>query len=352
VYVGERDGKFLHLTTDNPDFDSTYRIFAGKLRRYHGESLIKKVFDIKTNVLNIRDMFFVLLGFLQSLWILGTVKPSVVLLKGGYVGMPVGLAAAFRKIAYITHDSDAVPGLANRLVSKWARYHATGMPSEFYSYPRGLVRHVGVLVGKDYQPVTSVLKQQYRKDLSIPYEGRVLLITGGSLGASRLNVAVASIASKLLDSFPDLHIFHQVGKGNSGVYGSFQHNRLEVLEFLDRMHRYTGAADVVVTRAGANTLAELGVQGKACIVVPNPLLTGGHQLKNAEHLVQKNAVVSVDERDFSMDSTALYNEITSLLHDSHRRKQLAQKLQEITKSDASKELAMLLVDVAQSEKAG
>ncbi|MDB5186308.1 MAG: UDP-N-acetylglucosamine--N-acetylmuramyl-(pentapeptide) pyrophosphoryl-undecaprenol [Candidatus Saccharibacteria bacterium] len=346
VYIGERSGKFAHLTEGHSAIDAAYAVYAGKFRRYHGESWLRRLIDVKTNYQNMRDGIFVSLGFVQSLRLLKKLKPSVVFLKGGFVGVPVGLAAAKCHLPVVTHDSDALPGLANRLVSKWVTFHATGMPVDFYRYPSDKARHVGVLVGDAYQPVTSGVQASFKEELNIPEQAALVLVTGGSLGAQRLNTAMTQIAPELLEANPDLHIIHQVGKGNHEAYGAYTHNRLHVLEFMQGMHRYTGAADIVVTRAGANTLAELGVQGKACIVVPNPLLTGGHQLKNAQYLLQQEAVLIASETAKETDAAMLKDAINRLLHDPVQRQGLGAKLQSITIPDAAHKLAVVLLDIA------
>jgi UDP-N-acetylglucosamine--N-acetylmuramyl-(pentapeptide) pyrophosphoryl-undecaprenol N-acetylglucosamine transferase len=129
VYVGEHGGKFASLLDGNTDIDEIKTIFAGKLRRYHGDSWFKRLFDVRANLLNLRDLFLFGVGLLQSLWLVKKINPDVVFLKGGFVGVPVGLSAALWHKPFVTHDSDALPGLANRIVSRWAKYHATGMPA-------------------------------------------------------------------------------------------------------------------------------------------------------------------------------------------------------------------------------
>ncbi len=266
--------------------------------------------------------------------------------------MPVGLAAALRRMPFVTHDSDALPGLANRMVSRWAVRHATGMPAEFYAYPSEKTTYVGVLVGDQYHMVTNELKAQYRDELAIPQDSKLITVTGGSLGAQRLNTAMREIVPALFEQYPKLHIIHQVGRGNLGVYEGYQHRNLQVKEFLEGLYLYTGAADVVVTRAGANTLAELGVQQKACIVVPNPLLTGGHQLKNAEVLDKAGAVKVVTEEQLNQNgAVALLETLRELLDNTELQSELGTKMHQITISDAADKLADLLVDVAeQGEK--
>lgn len=344
TYIGERNAKYGELIANNPDFDEVRTIFAGKFRRYHGESLATHLRDVKTLLLNSRDLFLFIIGTLQAIVLVKQVRPDHILLKGGFVGVPVGLAAAFWKRQFVTHDSDAVPGLANRLVARWARLHATGMPAEFYAYPKESIRYVGVLVGRDYQLVTTDMQADYKAKLHLPKDALVLLITGGSGGAMAINQAVRTIIDDLLKTFPDLHVIHQVGIGKGAVYDDYAHERLTVIELLKPMYVYTGASDVIVTRAGANTIAELGIQGKACVVVPNPLLTGGHQLKNAEVWEAKKAALVLRESDMVAEPTVLRDLIVDLLQNAHARSELGRNLREITVTDAAHKLALILLD--------
>lgn len=185
VYVGERNGKFMSLTDSNELIDEKYSVFSGKFRRYHGESWLSRITDVGTIAKNMRDVVFATIGFFQCTRILRKTKPDVVFLKGGYVGVPVGLAAALLKIPIVTHDSDSMPGLANTIVSKWAKVHATALPAEYYQYPHEKVQTVGVLVEKDYQPISAQLQRQYKKRLNLPENEQLLLITGGSQGSKR-----------------------------------------------------------------------------------------------------------------------------------------------------------------------
>ena len=334
------------MTAGENAFDSQYKVFAGKFRRYNGESWLKRVLDVKTNLLNLRDFFYLIFGLIESWFLLRKLKPDVILLKGGFVGVPIGLAAR-KRIPLVTHDSDALPGLANRLVSRWAVYHATGMPAEFYQYPKDKVKYIGVIVSDRYTFVTPDLKAEYRHDLGLPLDAQVLMITGGSLGSQEVNKAVVAFAPQLLAAMPNLRIIHQVGARNTEVYGDFTNSRLAVYGLLeyDKLHKYSGAADTVITRAGASMIAEFGIQGKACIVVPNPFLTGGHQTKNAEFLRSKQAAVIVDESQLSANAEALKQAVVNLLNDSAARDQLGTHLHEITVADAADNLAKLLLSV-------
>ncbi len=347
MYVGERKGKFADIIDKNDDINDIKTIFAGKFRRYHGESWIRRLTDVKTILLNIRDLCYFVIGIIQSIWLIRVQKPDVVFLKGGFVGVPIGLASAIWRIPIVTHDSDAIPGLANRIIGRWARIHATAMPSEFYAYSKDRVRHVGVLVGHEYLPVNSEKKEHYRKTLQLPLDAKILMITGGSSGAEKINKILAQTVDSLFINNPKLFIIHQTGKGKDIIYDGYKHPHLQVFAMLKPMYMYSGAADLIVTRAGANTLAEFGVQGKACIVVPSPHLSGGHQLKNAKYLEEQGAACVLQESDMS-DNNFL-SVVEKLLNNPKACIEYARNLQAITITDAASKLAGILLEEARHD---
>lgn len=307
----------------------------------------QKLLDVKVLLLNIRDFGYFVVGTVQALRLLGKVRPDVVFLKGGFVGVPIGLAAAVRQIPIVTHDSDALPGLANRLVSRWVTIHGVALSAKTYAYPAHKTRQVGVLVEQAYKPVSGDDMRAFRTEVGLPVHGRILLITGGSLGATTLNKAIVKCVDSLLTEFDDLTVVHQVGKGKLGEYRSYRHKRLLPLEFLRPMHAYMGAADVVVTRGSANTIAELGVQGKPIIVVPSPYLANSHQIKNAEAIAKRGTAVIVYEHALYDAEHGLRAQIERLLQSPKERSRLGAALQADTKVNAAKALADILVAVAE-----
>jgi len=334
----------------NKDIDKTYSIFSGKYRRYHGETLLQKMIDIKTIVLNIRDVFFVAIGVVQSLVLLALNRPDVVFLKGGYVGVPIGLAAALYRIPIVTHDSDAVAGLANRMVSRWATLHATALPVNQYAYPESKTLETGVIVSSEYRLVDSDAKQAFRRELALPQNAKILFITGGSSGAAAINQTVTSIIEDIIDLDPDVYIIHQVGKGKQGVYKRTDYRQLEVHEFIDGLYKYSGAADLIITRAGANTLAEFAVQAKPCIVIPSPHFAGGHQLENANFVREREAAVVLDEQTILQDPSLLNQSIANVLLDKRAQKKLADNIHKLARLDASSVIAQKLQDIATKSK--
>ena len=303
---------------------------------------------------NIRDAIWVVVGFFQSFRLLRRVKPDVIFIKGGFIGVPVGLSAALLRLPYVTHDSDALPGLANRIVAPWAKKHTVALPKEVYSYPADKTVTVGVPLAHQYRPFSPAEVRNARKQIGIPTDGKVLLVTGGGLGAHRLNMAFADCAAELLGRYPDLTVVQLAGRANEAELRQYyqkelppkDQSRVIVKGFVTNLHLYSGAADVVLTRAGATSIAEFAAQAKACVVVPNPLLTGGHQLKNAKVLEDHRAVKLVGEDKLSQDSHALMPPLVDLFDNPARAVELGRKLGEFAYPDSAKQLAMVLLEVA------
>ncbi len=345
AYVIEKGSKFSALVDNSSDIDEIFRVSAGKFRRYHGESFVSHLLDVKTLALNFRDLILACEGFIESLLLLRKERPDVIFFKGGYVGLPVGLAAALLGIPYITHDSDTVAGLANKVISRWAVTHATGMPAEFYTQSN--VEYVGIPLSKQYSSASRMQNISYREDLGLPAKALYLVVTGGSQGAERLNNAFASVAEGLLKDFPNLYIFHQTGEKSQDVYKNLPESlrmRVLVKPFVDDLYRHFGAADLIITRAGATTVAEIGAMGKACLLIPGAHLTGGQQIKNAHHLEKAHAAAVTSEQ-IASNKDKFGRIISGLLRDSKQRAVYAKNLNAMIKKDAAKEIAEMIKEV-------
>ena len=338
-------------------FDRVYYISSGKFRRYHGESLVSQLLNVKTLALNVRDFFKVLVGIWQSRKLLRRIKPDVVFSKGGFVVVPVGLAARLQKIPIITHDSDAVPGLANRIVGRWALVHATGMPAKYYPYSPETIHYVGVPASRQLKPVTTQDQIEFKRKIGIAADEQVLLVAGGGLGSQTLNNLVVQIAPELLDRHRSLHIIHITGDAHQKataeryqkILSSEQQKRLIILGFSNQFSIYSGAADLVIARAGATTLAELAVQRKALIIIPSPFLTAGHQLENAKILESLGAAKVLPN---DVGQQAALKTIEDLLANSKKRRLMAQKLGSTARPEALQKLAEIIWEVAKSQAKG
>lgn len=347
VFIGQTGDPLGDVMRNNPIFDAVYTVRAGKFRRYHGEGL-RQFLNIPMVAKNARDLVYVMIGFVQSVRLLRRLKPRTVFCKGGFVSVPVGLAAALLRCPFITHDSDALPGLANRIISPWARIHSVGMPKEVYRYPQTKTITVGVPINqKQYKPVTKELKLAARTALNIPLGAKVVFLGGAGNGAVRINRALTDGAKQLFSQVPNLYILHQAGrKDEEATRAAYTEKlsadnlaRVQVFGFTDSMARMGEAADVIITRAGATAMAEFAQQGKACIVVPNPQLTGGHQLKNASVYYKAEAAIILLESDLKN----LPKVTIELLNDPKRRAALGENLHAFAMPKAAESLAQLLV---------
>lgn len=336
------------MPENSSSIDKVLTIFAGKLRRYHGEGL-KQLLDVRSILKNLRDLIYVAVGFFQSLNLIRTEKPEVIFIKGGFVGLPIGLAATILRTPYITHDSDAVPGLANRIISKGAALHTVAMPTNVYNYQSRKTVQVGVPVSKSFKFVSKDTMQAARKKLDLPRNKQIVLVTGGGLGAVRLNTAVTKIAKQLIEK-NSVHIVHFVGPGNSDKV-SEQYSKqqvdsksITVLDFAKDLHNYSAASDVIITRAGATTLTEFAIQAKPCIVIPNANLTGGHQSKNAKELAKLTAIEVIEDKEVVENPEVLQTKIIELLKDKTRQQELSDNINKTVIRDSAKKIATILCD--------
>lgn len=353
VYIGLKGDVLADVAGDNSVFNESYFVSAGKFRRYHSDGL-KQIFDLKTQYLNIRDLFKVFIGFMQSYRLLRKIKPEIVFSRGGFVIVPVCLAAKFKHIPYITHDSDSIPSLANRIIAPWAKMHFVALPKETYSYNQDITVMTGIPIKKNFIPVTEKLKLEYRKKISVPEKSKVLFITGGGQGATTLNDITTQIVPNLVAEFSDLRVIHLTGRNHQDKAKAFYDENglstnVKVIDFTNELHLYSGAADIIVTRAGATTLAECAIQGKACILIPSSYLVAGHQLENAKTLESAGAVKVVTDVDAEQDPNKVAKIISKLFKNPNEIKDLEKAITKFAVADAAGDIASRLLKIVDND---
>jgi len=355
IYVGQKGDHLNDVIKKDTSIDKNYTVMAGKYRRYNG-GLLSQLLDVPTLLKNARDVIYLGIGLIQSSILIAKLRPDVVFSRGSFVAVPVSLAAKILRVPYVTHDSDPVPSLSNRMLSKWAAYHLTALDEENYPYPRENTINTGIPLSNKFVQVDEKLKNKYRKELDIPEKSKVLLVTGGGLGAEEINQAMSEIEGHLLEQFRDLHIINIVGQKNLEKYQDFYtelkrdfNERLKVIGFTDQVYLYSGAADLIIARAGATNLAEFAVQNKACIIIPGSHLTGGHQIENAKILAEKEAIVPIYSKGMKLDSNKLAQKIVDLLKDSKGRGVLEKNISMFAKPNAGNTIAKLLIKIGENE---
>lgn len=273
------------------------------------------------------------------------------------MSVPVALGGKLNGIPFITHDSDAIPSLANRLIARWATLHAVALPEDTYPYPRVKTKTFGIPLSHEYKLVTIAAQAKFRKVLNLDAYKQILLVTGGGNGAERLNTAVIDNARYLLERHPGLCIVHVAGRGLEAATNTAYDQELSsearkhvlVKGFITNFYQYSGAADVIIARAGATNLAEFAVQGRACVIVPAQQLVGGHQIENAKIFAKKGAIVLLTQDQIEQERR-LATVVGELLTDNTKRAELGSNLTKFARDDAAQELAMVLLDIAKHNK--
>ncbi len=320
-------------------------VSAGKLRRYNHLSVWQQITWPSLVFANFKDSFLVLVGFIESIVRLISWRPDVVFTKGGYVCLPVGIAAKILNIPLVIHDSDAYPGLTNRILGKWANAIATGAPLEYYTYPKAISKYVGIPISSDFFTFTDDEHKKAKEFWGISSDRPLVVITGGGLGATRINDTVAEILKDLL-SFCSVVLISGAGQYDElrSITPPNSEN-FQLHSFVSNdMALLLGAADVVVARAGATTILELAALARPTILIPNAKLTGGHQVKNTTVYLEKNAVVSVDEDEMIKNPSVLTKAIKQMVNNPKMAKEMGLALANFAKPDAAAQVAKIILD--------
>lgn len=313
-------------------------IRSGKLRRY---------FDWK----NFYDLFNVVAGYFQARSIIGKFHPDVVFAKGGFVSLPVVWAAGHMGVPVVAHESDIRLGLANALAMKYVHRLATTFPvTEVIRNSRGVARYqhklvqTGLPLDSGWGEVASPRPFANKKP--------ILMVTGGSQGASFINQVVAQAAARLIQK---VNIVHYTGKGDYVSILSYYRSlgdewrdSWKVVDFdVQNFRSYLKAADVVLARSGSS-IFELAYLGKAVIAVPLPGSASDHQAANARYFAASNAVELLEQKDLTVDS--LIAKVTTLLDDKDRLSTLQKNIATIGQANigAAEKIAELVLEAGVS----
>lgn len=268
---------------------------------------------------------------------------------GGYVSFPVARAAARTGRPLVVHEQNAVPGLANRVAGRWAERIAVTVPGSADRFARpercavtgNPVRDEVLHLDRDAR------RRAARIEFGLDPDTTTLLVFGGSQGARSLNQAIVDAHTRW--STDQLQILHAAGRrqfsetaaaweqARAGADGP----RSKVVDFIDSMADAYAAADVVVCRAGATSIAELSVLGMPSVLVPYPYATGDHQRHNAEALQRAGAAELV--ADDELDGQRLVDVVEPLLTDPQRHRAVAEAARAFGRPDAARNVASLLL---------
>jgi len=319
------------------------KIKSGKIRRFAQWRWWEYAYPAryKFYLLNLFDMVGLAIGIIQSIRIISKHKPDVIFAKGGYVSVPIGLAAGWLKIPYLLHESDTRPGLAGRVLRKHATEIAQGLDN---GSNNSKVHITGIPVRQEFFRLTT---DEARRKLQLSSSTKpILVVTCGSLGARRVNKIIVSNLKFILENFRVIHITGLVDY-DSVIEQTVAFNGGEdyqVYPFIaDNYPETIKSADLVISRAGATTIAELAAAAKPTIFIPNSFLTD--QVSNSKWLESRKAGIVLDEEKLSNNSSTLKDQLINLLNPENREV-LAHSIKNLAQEEASDKLAELLISIA------
>jgi UDP-N-acetylglucosamine--N-acetylmuramyl-(pentapeptide) pyrophosphoryl-undecaprenol N-acetylglucosamine transferase len=270
-------------------------------------------------------------------------QPDLVIGVGGYSSGPVVLTAALRGVPTMLLEQNAVPGLTNRLLARVVKAAAVTFDST-----QAFFGSKAFLSGNPVRPeFLAAAGPQQESALDDQATVTRVLVFGGSQGAHAINVAMVEAAPRLAAARPPLHLTHQTGERDVEMVRTAYRQaglQADVEPFLYDMGRQLGAADLIVCRAGATTLAEITVAGKAAILVPLPTATDDHQRKNAEALAAGGAAELLLQAE--MTGASLAERILALAADRDRRRRIALAAKSLARPDAAKAIVERALELA------
>ncbi|MBU6388518.1 UDP-N-acetylglucosamine--N-acetylmuramyl-(pentapeptide) pyrophosphoryl-undecaprenol N-acetylglucosamine transferase [Patescibacteria group bacterium] len=316
---------------------------AGKMRRY-------------ASLQNITDLFVTFAGIFSALNTLFRLYPDVVVSKGGYGSVPTVLAARLLRIPVIIHESDAKPGRANLLAAKFAEKIAISFESAAKYFPKNVqhkIARTGIPIRKALARIEVEGAQQY---LGLEKNIPTILILGGSQGAVKINEAVLS---SLTDLVSFANIIHQTGHAHlktvqgvaQVVLGKDPHaSRYHPVDYLSEisLQRSASVATLVVTRAGANTIAEIGLWKKPAIIIPIPESVSHDQRTNAYAYARTGAAIVLEEENLTPH--LLVSEIRRVIHDPELMKRMEKSAAGFTDPDAARIIGRQALAIALSHE--
>ncbi|MBP5269633.1 MAG: undecaprenyldiphospho-muramoylpentapeptide beta-N-acetylglucosaminyltransferase [Clostridia bacterium] len=288
---------------------------------------------------NIKALWLALTYPLKASRIVKKFKPDVVFGTGGYVSWPVIVAASRKKIPTALHEANAVPGLAIRkLVPYTDRIFLNFKAGErgLGAGAEGKTLHVGCPLRSG---IGKISREEARDRLGIDRGTFMILSFGGSLGAARLNEAAFGLIAEYVCKHPEVTYLHATGDGYYREYrerflasGYDTYRNIKLERYIENMALQLAAADLVICRSGAITLAELSRAGRASILIPSPNVTDNQQYRNARVIADCGGAVLIEEKDLTEEK--LENAIEEIKNDRRLRLSMESSVRSISPDDA------------------
>jgi UDP-N-acetylglucosamine--N-acetylmuramyl-(pentapeptide) pyrophosphoryl-undecaprenol N-acetylglucosamine transferase len=272
-------------------------------------------------------------AYMQALKVIREFKPDIVFGVGGYVTGPVVSAAKSMGIPAVIHEQNSVPGLANRKLVSIVDRICLSLPGSGEQFPQNKVIYTG-------NPVRIDIRKLARNTNKKSNAQKTVLVLGGSQGAKAINDLFPKAIGQLDEAVREnLRVIHQTGDKNvEGVRRAYEQYGIEVQvePFFKKMEMVYRDADLIVSRAGATTLAEISVLGKPAILIPYPHAADNHQQKNGEYYVNGGAAVLFTQK--TLTAAQLGQTLAELLTDPQKREKMSIAMKKLSYPDAAESI--------------
>ena len=302
---------------------------------------------------NFLDIFSTFFGIIRAFFKLYRLYPDVVFSKGAYPSFPVTIAARLLRIPVIIHESDSVPGRANKMAASYAKKIAISFPGAADFFPPDKVALTGNPIRKElFSPIVDGAREAFGLEDGIP----TIFIIGGSQGAQRINDMLISAGSDLINSY---QIIHQIGENNINTFKAtmdiiiekHEHkDRYKMLPYLslDQMRMVAGVADMVVSRGGS-TIFEIAAWGKPSVIIPISKTNGDHQRKNAYAYARAGACEVIEENNLT--AKLFVDEIGRIFADTELMVSMSSSARAFSKDDAAFKISREIISILKEHSA-
>lgn len=299
----------------------------------------------KSIVKNLMFPFKLISSVFKALKVIKQFKPDAAVGVGGYASGPLLYAAGLKGIPYLIQEQNSYAGVTNKRLGKKAQKICVAFDGMEKFFPFDKIIKTGNPIRRESVNIAG--KQMEALDhFKLSPLKKTILVTGGSLGARTLNNSIMAGLEKIIAA--DVQVIWQTGKvyykGIIEKLGEDYHPNVRIMEFLNRMDLAYAAADVIISRAGAGTIAELCMVKKPVLLVPSPNVAEDHQTKNAMALVQENAAVFVADKDAGQ---ILVDKAITLLNDKDEQIKLSTNIGKMAMPDADEVIAKEVIKISQ-----
>lgn len=312
-------------------------VMSGKMRRY---------FSFQ----NFIDLFKLPIGFVQSLWILLRFMPDAIFSKGGYVAVPIVLAAWIYRIPILMHESDSTPGIANQFLARFANRIAVAYPSAEEYFPAKKTALVGNPIRQQIIDGDAVI---FRKEIGFTQSKKTILILGGSQGSQIINEAIIKVLPQLLSHY---QIIHQTGEANyesvvkeaafMGIKAGREGYYPVAFMNANKLRDAFALSDLIISRAGATFISEIAANGKPAILIPLSQSANDHQRMNAYSLAKIGAALVLEE--MNLGEHILMEKISNILSDDQLYFTMSEKIKTFHHPNAAEVIANGIIEIARS----